>query len=108
MKSVVITGISTGIGYGTAAELCRRGYRVFGSIRNDDQAERLQRELGEGFTPLLFDVTDVDAVKTAAEKVEDETGDDGLFGLINNAGISNPGPLMTLSPDSLRHMVCPL
>ena len=33
-KSVVITGVSTGIGNGAAAEFCRRGYRVFGSVRH--------------------------------------------------------------------------
>ena len=102
MKSIVITGVSTGIGHGTAAELCRRGYRVFGSVRTEDQAARLQREFGSSFTPLLFDVTDADAVGRAAARVKEEIGDDGLFGLVNNAGISNPGPLTSLSPDVLR------
>ncbi len=102
MKSVVISGVSTGIGYGTARELCRRGYKVFGSVRDADQAERLQRDLGEAFTALQFDVTDADAIVKAAAKVGDATGDSGLFGLVNNAGISIPGPLVALSPDVLR------
>jgi NAD(P)-dependent dehydrogenase (short-subunit alcohol dehydrogenase family) len=102
MKSVVITGVSTGIGYGAAAELCRLGYRVFGSVRSDDDAERLRRELGEAFTPLKLDVTDEAAIKAAAAQVKDALGGGGLFGLVNNAGISNPGPLSTLSPDIVR------
>src|SRR5258708_35869901 len=93
MRTVVITGVSTGIGYASAAELCRRGYRVFGSVRNADQAERLQRDWGSVFTPLLFDVTDADAVKAAAARVKRALGDDGLSALVNNAGISSPGPL---------------
>ncbi len=91
-KSVVITGATTGIGYACAAELGRRGWRVFGSVRQAADAERLQRELGPTFTPLMFDVTDEDAVRAAAAKVKRALGDDGLDALINNAGISDPGP----------------
>lgn len=102
MKSIVITGVSTGIGHGTAADLCRRGFRVFGSVRTEEDAARLQRDLGGNFTPLVFDVTDTDAIARAAALVKREIGDDGLFGLINNAGISDPGPLAALSPEVLR------
>ena len=102
MKSVVITGVSTGIGYGCAADLCRRGYRVFGSVRTAGDAERLQRELGNAFTPLVFDVTDAGAVKEAAAQVKSAVGNEGLSGLVNNAGISKPGPLATLPPDDVR------
>jgi len=102
MRSVVITGVSTGIGYATAAELCRRGYRVFGSVRKEGQADRLRREWGALFTPLTFDVTDADAVKAAAAQVTSATGNDGLCGLVNNAGLSNPGPLSVQSPEIIR------
>lgn len=102
MKSIVITGVSTGIGHGTATELCRRGFRVFGSVRTEEHAARLQREFGGNFTPLVFDVTDADAIGRAAATVKERIGDSGLFGLINNAGISDPGPLASLSPDVLR------
>ena len=101
-KSIVITGVSTGIGHGTAVELCRRGFRVFGSVRTDEQAARLQRELGTAFTPLLFDVTDAEAIGRAVATVRGEVGAGGLFGLVNNAGIANPGPLTSVSPDVLR------
>lgn len=102
LKSVVITGVSTGIGHGTAAELCRRGYKVFGSVRTAEQAASLQRDFGSAFTPLVFDVTDAGAVGRAAATVKAEIGHGGLFGLVNNAGISDPGPLIALSPDVLR------
>jgi NAD(P)-dependent dehydrogenase (short-subunit alcohol dehydrogenase family) len=102
MKSILISGVSTGIGHDAASELCRRGYRVFGSIRDPLQAERLKRELGPHFVPVTFDVTDPTAIKAAMTDIETETGGTGLFGLINNAGISLPGPLASLSPDSLR------
>ncbi len=102
MKSIVVTGVSTGIGHGTAADLCRRGYKVFGSVRTQEDAARLQREFGDNFTPLVFDVTDSDAIGRATATVQERVGEDGLFGLVNNAGISDPGPLAALSPEVLR------
>ena len=35
MRSVVITGTSTGIGWGSAKVLIAHGFRVFGSVRKD-------------------------------------------------------------------------
>jgi NAD(P)-dependent dehydrogenase (short-subunit alcohol dehydrogenase family) len=102
MKSIVVTGVSSGIGYGTADELCRRGFRVFGSVRTEEDAARLQHTFGNNFTPLVFDVTDADAIGQAAAAVQGQIDEDGLFGLVNNAGISDPGPLSVLPPDSLR------
>lgn len=61
-KAVVITGVSTGIGFATAKELIARGYHVFGSVRKEVDGVRVQQELGKEFTPLLFDVTDTDAL----------------------------------------------
>jgi len=86
-RSVVVTGASTGIGYGIAAALGKRGIEVFGSVRKQADGERLQRELGKTFTPLLMDVTD-DAL------VGERLGRDTLFGLVNNAGIAGGGPLL--------------
>ena len=94
MKHIVITGVSTGIGFATAAELLRRGYHVFGSVRKAGDAQRLQLEFGEAFTPLLFDVTDGQAIGTAVEQVQEIVGERGLYALINNAGIVIPGPLL--------------
>ena len=102
MKYILITGASTGIGYDEARYLIERGYHVFGSVRKQADADRVQAELGERFTPLLFDVTDEDGVKTAVSQITPIIGNDGLFGLVNNAGIAVPGPLMHLTLDELR------
>ncbi|MBV8406357.1 MAG: SDR family NAD(P)-dependent oxidoreductase [Alphaproteobacteria bacterium] len=93
MRSVVITGVSSGIGHGCAEALAQRGYRVFGSVRKTQDAERLKAALGETFVPLVFDVTDAAAVNHAAAEVASLVGEEGLAGLVNNAGISQPGPL---------------
>ena len=105
LKYILITGASTGIGYDAARYLIARGYHVFGSVRKQADADRVQTELGERFTPLLFDVTDEVGVKTAVSQITPIVCKNGLFGLVNNAGIAVPGPLMHLTPDELRHQL---
>ena len=102
MKSVVVTGVSSGIGYGLTKELVGRGYRVFGSVRREKDAERLEAEFGGRFAPLVFDVTDREAVLRASEEVGAALGDGGLAGLVNNAGITIAGPLMHQPLEEVR------
>src|SRR5262249_6783762 len=102
VRSVVITGVSSGIGHGCAEALGRRGYRVFGSVRKAADAERLKVALGETFVPLVFDVTDAAAVTHAAAEVAAMVGEQGLAGLLNNAGISQPGPLAVQPAEVVR------
>ena len=101
-KSVVITGVSSGIGFAAAKALTTSGFRVFGSVRKDDDAKRLAAELGLNFSPLIFDVTDEKAVKTAAARVRSALNGETLSGLVNNAGIAVAGPLVYLPIDDFR------
>src|SRR5688500_13028040 len=101
-KSVVITGVSTGIGHAAAHVLARRGFHVFGSVRKAADGERLADELGAAFTPLVFDVTDEAAVQAGARTVEKVLGGATLAGLVNNAGIAVAGPLLHLPLDEFR------
>lgn len=94
MQSVVVTGVSTGIGWAAAKILVERGFRVFGSVRKPADAERLQQEFGAAFVPLLFDVTDEAAVRAAADSVREQLRGETLFGLVNNAGVAIPAPLL--------------
>jgi hypothetical protein len=105
MKSVVITGVSSGIGQGATRVLVSEGYRVFGSVRRQADADRLRQELGERFVPLLFDVTDVAAVKAGAEQVRAALGGEPLFGLVNNAGIAVPGPLLYQKIEDFKQQI---
>lgn len=105
MKSVVVTGSSTGIGWGAAKVLIEHGFRVFGSVRKEADGARLKAEFGEAFVPLLFDVTDTAAVNAAAEQVAAALGGETLAGLVNNAGIAIAGPLLYLKIDELRHQL---
>src|SRR3954451_7195652 len=105
MRSVVITGASTGIGWAIAKFLIGRGYRVFGSVRKQADAERLKGEFGANFTPLLFDVTDEAAVLAAARDVRAALNGEKLAGLVNNAGIAVAGPVLGLSADEFRRQM---
>lgn len=105
MKSVVVTGVSTGIGWGITKVLIQRGFRVFGSVRKKPDAERLSKEFGELFVPLLFDVTDEAAAQDAAQQVRAHLNGETLFGLVNNAGIAAAGPLIHLPTDEFRHQL---
>src|SRR6202158_1433967 len=105
MRSVVITGASTGIGWATAKLLLTRGFRVFGSVRKPADADRLKAELGANFTPLLFDVTDEAAVLAAAREVRTALNGETLSGLVNNAGVAVAGPVLELAADQFRHQM---
>lgn len=105
MQSVVITGASTGIGWACAKLLLDRGYRVFGSVRKQTDADRLAKEFGANFTPLLFDVTDEAAVLSAARKVREVLAGQTLSGLVNNAGIAVAGPVLELPADEFRRQM---
>jgi NAD(P)-dependent dehydrogenase (short-subunit alcohol dehydrogenase family) len=105
MKQVVITGVSTGIGHAATRVLINRGFCVFGSVRCQADADRLQQEFGERFVPLLFDVTDEAAVRLSAEKIGRELGTHTLDGLVNNAGIEVAGPLAYLPVDQFRQQL---
>lgn len=105
MQSIVVTGVSSGIGWGTTKVLIQGGFRVFGSVRKTQDAERLSKEFGERFIPLGFDVTDEAAVQAAAQQVSDQLSGETLFGLVNNAGIAVPAPLMHQPTDDFRHQL---
>lgn len=105
MRSIVVTGVSTGIGWGATKVLIGKGFRVFGSVRKTADADRLKQEFGEAFVPLLFDVTDEAAVRTAAETVHETLNGETLAGLVNNAGIAVAGPLLNLPIADFRQQM---
>jgi NAD(P)-dependent dehydrogenase (short-subunit alcohol dehydrogenase family) len=105
MKSVVVTGVSTGIGWGCVKVLIAGGFRVFGSVRKEADAERLTKEFGANFTPLIFDVTDAAAVAKGAQQVAAALGGETLLGLVNNAGVAVVGPLIDLEIEDFERQL---
>jgi short-subunit dehydrogenase len=103
MKYAVITGASTGIGFASASMFVENGFHVYGSVRSEEDADRLRKSLGPMFSPLLFDVTDHEAIQEASREVANTMGSTGhLAALVNNAGIAVNGPLEHLPIDRIR------
>jgi len=102
LKSIVITGVSTGIGFDLTRKFISHGYKVFGSVRNENDAERLSKEFGELYYPLIFDVTDSESILRASKMVENKLNNETLSGLINNAGIAVSGPIMHITEGELK------
>jgi NAD(P)-dependent dehydrogenase (short-subunit alcohol dehydrogenase family) len=103
MLSVVVTGASSGIGRQISKTLVENGYRVFGSVRNKADGQAVAAEIGENFSPLVFDVTNEKDVQAAAKQVEAELNGEKLAGLINNAGIAVFGAIQNLSAEEFRY-----
>ena len=104
-KSAVVTGASTGIGKATCEVLCQRGWKVFGTVRSEQDATRLAEAVGGDFEPLIFDVTDGDGIARGAQRVADSLGGTTLSGLVNNAGIAVFGALAHVPIEQFRRQV---
>jgi hypothetical protein len=104
-RSLVITGAGTGIGLACAQAMARRGWRVFGTVRSAEAARAFEAGMGRGAKALIADVTDEAAVRAAAQQTAEALGAERLGGLVNNAGIAVPGPLLHLEPDALRRQM---
>ncbi|MDX1522432.1 MAG: SDR family oxidoreductase [Anaerolineae bacterium] len=102
MKSIVISGASTGIGEACALRLDKMGYRVFAGVRREADGEALQEKASANLSPIMLDVTDADQIAAAAQTVGEQTGQAGLAGLINNAGVAVGGPLEFVALEDLR------
>ena len=101
MKTVVITGASTGIGRATAEHLCAKGWQVYAGIRRvEDGAELIAAD--DRIKPILLDVTNPEHVEAAVETVRQALGGHKLAGLVNNAGIANMGPLALQPLDQFK------
>jgi len=97
VKSVVVTGASSGIGLASALRLSNAGWRVYGGVRTDEAAAALREH---GIEPLLLDVTVPDQIAVAATAVGSE-----LHGLVDNAGIAIAAPLELVPLDELRRQL---
>jgi NAD(P)-dependent dehydrogenase (short-subunit alcohol dehydrogenase family) len=85
-KTFIVTGASSGIGQATAAELVRRGGKVFIATRNEQKTRPVLDELGDNAAHLQLDLGDLDSVRQCAK--EFLALDQPLHGLVNNAGLA--------------------
>jgi len=105
MRSVVITGASGGIGRACALRLARNGFRVFAGYRDEADGASLTAEATGQLEPLPIDVTNTAQVASTGGAVEKAVGPEGLWGLVNNAGVAVPGPVESLPIEDLRRQL---
>ncbi|KAM6216067.1 short-chain dehydrogenase/reductase family 9C member 7 [Rhynchocyon petersi] len=92
-KYVFITGCDSGFGKLLAQQLVDRGMRVLAACLTQEGAQKLQQDTSYRLQTILLDVTKSESVQAAAQWVRDQVGEQGLWALVNNAGVGVPsGP----------------
>jgi NAD(P)-dependent dehydrogenase (short-subunit alcohol dehydrogenase family) len=98
MKTILITGCSSGIGLAVAHGLKARGWRVFATARREADVDRLA---AEGLESLRLDLDDSDSIQTAFSEVMART-EGRLDALFNNGGFGQVGAVEDLTRQALR------
>jgi len=93
-RLAVVTGAARGIGYSISEKLVRSGWSVAGCDILKDDLMAASEKLGDSFSPWVIDITDEEAVRETAGRIEKELGP--VFGLVNNAGITRDGLIMRM------------
>jgi serine 3-dehydrogenase len=103
MKTILITGATSGFGLAAARRFADGGWRVIGTGRRGDRLRALAEELGDSFLPLEIDMRDRQAVESLAA-LSPPWGDIDL--LLNNAGLAPPTtPLPDTDWDRIEEVI---
>ncbi|GAA3861047.1 SDR family NAD(P)-dependent oxidoreductase [Celeribacter arenosi] len=98
MRSILITGCSSGIGYDAAITLSNAGWRVFATCRRVEDCETLR---ARGLESCVLDYEKPETINAALEYVFQQTGGT-LDALFNNGAYAIPGALEDVPPDAMR------
>jgi NAD(P)-dependent dehydrogenase (short-subunit alcohol dehydrogenase family) len=98
VKSVLITGCSSGIGRDAAHALRARGWRVFAACRKAADCERMR---AAGFDSPRLDYQDAESIRAAFAEVAERTGG-GPDALFNNGAFAMPGAVEDIPADAFR------
>ena len=102
-RPILITGATSGIGQATTRLLAKRGHDVFATYR--DRRDRAALATLAGVHPVQMDVSDPAQIPHAISEIEDTLGDDGLYAVINNAGIGYTAPFEFADVDRVREII---
>ena len=97
-KVILVTGANRGIGLNILQRLDLDGYTVIGTSRSDDGANLISKQIknSDGIG-LKMDVTDQESINLTINRIQDDYGT--LYGLVNNAGITEDNLLMRMSDE---------
>lgn len=98
MKTILITGCSTGIGRCLANGLKQKNYSVITTARKKEDIEALKQD---GFEAVMLNLADSDSIQAAAKTVLEMTNGQ-LYALINNAAYGLTGAVEDLPAQALR------
>jgi short-subunit dehydrogenase len=99
-KTVLITGVSSGLGRAFAIQLLNAGYRVVGTVRRAELVPELEAQKPRAAFARVLDLNNQDAIQQVVEDVEKTVGPIDV--LINNAGYGHEGILEESSMGELR------
>lgn len=105
MQVAIVTGASSGIGFGTAVKLVENGMAVVGVGRDADKLAKLVAAIGkpEQIATLAVDLTEDSAPQRVVERALSSFG--GIDFLINNAGVGSPKPLHETDDETLDYFL---
>lgn len=105
MQVAIVTGASSGIGFGCAVTLAAAGMAVLGAGRDRDRLAELERAIGdpERIATLSVNLTADEAPALIVEAAVSRWGHVDF--LINNAGVGSPKPLHETDDESLDHFL---
>lgn len=87
-KTILVTGAGQGIGLGISRMAMSQGANVVGVDLNEVSLNEAATELGDGFLPVVGNVTDPEFAERAVAAGVDKFG--AIDGLVNNAGVTRP------------------
>lgn len=102
LELAVVTGTSSGIGRATAQRLAEDGFHVLAGVRRQEDADKIN---GKNIEAVIVDITKADALKSLAERVEQDPEGRPLRAVVNNAGIPVNAPIETVPLDELRRQI---
>jgi NAD(P)-dependent dehydrogenase (short-subunit alcohol dehydrogenase family) len=89
-KSILITGATSGMGLANTILFAQNGYQVFATYRNEKDKGELSKL--KNVHPVKMEVTSSDDIQQAFREISNIVGDNGLYAIINNAGIMYSAP----------------
>lgn len=105
MKTVLITGASSGIGATCALHLDKLGWKVFAGVRKSEDGEALQHRSSAHLNPVLLDITNPTHLAQVRTSLNEALDGAGLDGLVNNAAITTVAPVEYLALEDLRQVL---